>query len=295
MIIEKCELPPVPFSEKNYQVQPSHEEQPPPYVRGSSSPAFSSGSQNGSLADSVSRCNLFQSAVQQQVNNIYLESRHNQIIGSYILNAELPVTSPLGLNCSRRHQFPSKGLDKKNWRIIKQPFTPNAFFQTRHGSISLNLATAGFSDAGTRTNVQAKTRHGKINVNLFSLQPKKRICLEVASRHGNIVVFIPPNFDGALTIRSRRGNVNFLPAFARSARTVSGNDKESFVLFGEGNYSPADLATDYIDSCFLSTRTGKITIGVSGVDRFDEANVGDKIVEKLGSLSLMFLGTDVTK
>ncbi len=112
---------------------------------------------------------------------------------------------------------------------------------------------------------------------------------------GNIVVFIPPNFEGALTLRSRRGNVNFLPAFARSARTVSGNDKESFVLFGEGNYSPADLASDYIDSCFLSTRSGRITIGVSGVDHFDEARVADKILEKLGSLSTMFLGTDVTR
>ena len=109
------------------------------------------------------------------------------------------------------------------------------------------------------------------------------------------MVFIPSNFDGALTIRSRRGNVNFLPAFARSARTVSGNDKESFVLFGEGNYSPNDLASDYIDSCFLSTRTGKITIGVSGVDHFDEARVADKIVEKLGTLSTMFFGTDVTR
>lgn len=112
---------------------------------------------------------------------------------------------------------------------------------------------------------------------------------------GNLVIFIPPNFDGALTIRSRRGNLNFLPAFARSARTVSGSDKESFVLFGEGNYSPADLASEYIDSCFLSTRSGKITIGVSGQDHFDEARITDKIMEKLSSLSTIFLGTDVTR
>ena len=129
---------------------------------------------------------VFQSAIQQHVNNIYLESRHNQIIGtpecnfytssslmfypgSYILNSELPVTSPLSLSNSRRRQFPSKGLDKKNWRLIKRSFTPNAYFQTRHGSVSLNLATAGFNEEPTKTNVQVKTRHGKINVNIVSI------------------------------------------------------------------------------------------------------------------------------
>ncbi|CAL1714117.1 unnamed protein product [Somion occarium] len=285
MILEKGVLPPTPSV-----VDTKESEKPPPYT---SPEPSSSSTQTPQLPPAVRANNsLFQSLVQQQVNHLYLHSRHNPISGSYILNSELP---PLAIGCDRPKQCGRVPLDGQNKRLFKQPHTPNASFQTRHGAISLNLATAGSTEDITRTYVQTNSRHGKINVNLFALQLHKHICLEVATRHGHIVVFLPQCFQGAIQIRSRRGNVNFLPGFAQSARVVSGNDRFALVLFGINNLTLSDLDSDALDVCLLSTRHGKITIGISGVDTYDDSQSTNLLVKKLGSLSTMILGTDVTR
>lgn len=112
---------------------------------------------------------------------------------------------------------------------------------------------------------------------------------------GHIVVFLPQTFQGLIQIRSRRGNVNFLPGFAQSARVVNGSDKSAMVLFGVQNIVMSDLDDDNMDLCMVSSRTGKITIGISGVDTYDDSQSTNLLVKKLGSLSMMLLGTDVTR
>lgn len=57
--------------------------------------------------------------------------------------------------------------------------------------------------------------------------------------------------------------------------------------------SSVDMNNVANDSCLLSTRHGKIIVGVSGVDHYDE-HQEPGLLEKLGSLSMMLLGRDVT-
>ncbi|KAK7685701.1 hypothetical protein QCA50_011045 [Cerrena zonata] len=267
-------------------------ENPPPYV--APSPSSSSPRQINPLnIESQIPTSLFQSAVEQQTNHLYLQSRHNPISGSYIINSEIP---PFAVGCKATKDQGRVPLDRQNSKYFKKCHTSNAQFETRHGAITLNLATAGTDDTKlTRTYVQASSRHAKININLFSLQMNKHICLEAATRHGHIVVFLPQTFQGLIQIRSRRGNVNFLPSFAQHARVVNGSDTSAMVLFGVQNIVLSDLDNDDTDLCMLTTRHGKITIGISGVDTYDDSQSTNLLVKKIGSLSMMLLGTDVTR
>lgn len=61
---------------------------------------------------------------------------------------------------------------------------PNASFRSRHGAISINLATSGTTANRTKAYIQASTRRGDIDINVYSLQKEKHIALEVHSRHG---------------------------------------------------------------------------------------------------------------
>ena len=129
---------------------------------------------------------LFQSTIQQQANYLYLQSRHNPIsglspitgmrlvqpqhtdsspAGSYIINSEI---SPFAWSSKECQRVP---LSKKNSKFFKRAHTSNARFETRHGAITLNLATAGTDDTKlTRTYVQASSWHAKININLVGCQ-----------------------------------------------------------------------------------------------------------------------------
>ena len=85
-----------------------------------------------------------------------------------------------------------------------------------------------------------------------------------------------------------------MPEFERWGRIVKASDNGAFILFG-GNVQNAavDLNDPAVDSCLLSTKHGKVVVGVSGVDHYDEVQEPG-LLEKLGSLSMMFLGRDVT-
>lgn len=85
--------------------------------------------------------------------------------GSYIINSEI---SPFAWSSKECQRVP---LSKKNSKFFKRPHTSNARFETRHGAITLNLATAGTDDTKlTRTYVQASSWHAKININLVGCQ-----------------------------------------------------------------------------------------------------------------------------
>lgn len=285
MIIEKAEIDERYPSEKPLPVVGStptlEREQPPPYVEGSR-PIGAIGEPGSSRRpEPVHQNSVFQPSTQQHVNYVSLYSKHNSITGSYIINPELPG-SPLAHTA-----FFGKRCDKHG-RSMKSNITPNASFHTRHGQISLNLATAGGTNVHNKTFVQVSSRHGRVNVNLFALQPNKHICLEVMTRHAPIVLFIPPNFQGALHLRTRNGQVKFLPAFANQARVINADDEGALVLFGQGEISLAEPTTDGLDYCSLVSRHGKLTIGISGVDQIDTA-AGGNLMKKLGT---MFLGPD---
>ncbi|PSR72450.1 hypothetical protein PHLCEN_2v11664 [Hermanssonia centrifuga] len=254
-------------------------EQPPPYAEASTRPT----SNVDNIPSSSQINSVFRPTMQQHVNCISLLSKHNALAGSYIIDAELPG-SPLA------HLGKWHGR-KARKHMTKHNIVPNATFQTRHGYINLDLATAGGTSVPNKAYVQVMSRHGKVNINLFALQDHKHICLEVKTRHSPIVLFVPPNFQGALQLHSKRGNVKFLPAFAQQARTVQANDDGALVLFGQGEISLAEPDSEGLDFCSLESRHGKLTVGISGVDVLETAE-GKSLIKKLGA---MVLGPDIMR
>lgn len=101
---------------------------------------------------------------------------------------------------------------------------------------------------------------------------------------GAITLFLPPTFDGLIQIRRRHGSVEFLPEFARNARVVQGSDKGSLIRYaGPDSVTPtstiieSDLMSDWLDHCLVGSRTGKIVIGISGVDVYEPPKVSTLI------------------
>lgn len=201
------------------------------------------------------------------VNQVFISSRYKDLSGTFHIDPDLQVSSPF--TCTKR-QKPRKR---------KAPEIPNASFRTRHGAISLNLALSGSTTNITKANVVVTSRSGDITLNLLSGHPTKRINLNVRSKRGDIVLLIPKTFLGAIQLRSRKGSLTFLPAFARGVRLLKSDDNEALVLVGDTSLASANSSN--LEYCGVTSRFGKITVGISGEDHF-VAEAG--IWKRLGGL-----------
>ena len=73
---------------------------------------------------------------------------------------------------------------------------------------------------------------------------------------------------------------------------VNADDEGAHVLFGTGALSMVEPTSEGLDFCSVSSRHGRLTIGVSGVDQVEVAN-GMSILKKLGSM--MPLGPEIMR
>ncbi|TBU51614.1 hypothetical protein BD310DRAFT_328006 [Dichomitus squalens] len=279
---ERALPPPPPYSP---HAGPSRVPQPAPNV-----PAIPSGPTS-----------VFQPLTTQTVNHFELFSKHDAIAGTFVVDPALP--SPMA-NLSRNlRRKPDSVWGKTRGRKNKRQHEVNASFQTRHGRINLDLAISS-KEAGQATpfpgdklptRVYVSTHHGRVSVNVHEVQPSRSLDLQVESRHGRINLLLPPTFDGPLVVQARSlGAVQFLPHFAARARTVRGKDRETVVLVSSPFSSQSastlaieakqlgELAGPGSDRCLVRTRHGKITIGISGLDKIEEPLEGSNLFEKVG-------------
>lgn len=117
--------------------------------------------------------------------------------------------------------------------------------------------------ASARARITAYSRDGKVSVNLFELHESRHVDLDVSTRDSTIAVMLPPTFQGTLHLHQRHGNVKLLPAFNARTNVIRKHDRDVFMVVGNANANSAD---ESIDRCFIGTRDGKVTIGLSGVD-----------------------------
>ena len=116
--------------------------------------------------------------------------------------------------------------------------------------------------------------------------------MEPACHAAPIVLFVPPNFQGALKLHSRHGNVKFLPGFQQRARVITADDEGALVLFGDNELSSViEPTSDGLDWCSVESRHGRLTIGVSGVDQVAVA-AETSLIKKIGT---MMLGPDIMR
>ncbi|KAL4254779.1 hypothetical protein ABKN59_004799 [Abortiporus biennis] len=253
--------PSVPMSRSI--MQPLEKEQPPPYMPPERNlsrpePVIQPRPSTQSLAVSSN----------PRVNNYWLFSRSHPISGSFVIDPTHPGASLKESNKSTRMPH-----NRKNKNFFREKHcTPNASFATRQGAIDLDLTVEG--DA-PKAFISVQSRKGRISVNLGTLQQKRHVCMEISNRDGHIIVYLPKSFNGLIQIRTRKGDVEFLPAFAQNAGVVHGKDHESLIRYcGDittelSVVTEADLQSLMLDHCLLTNRAGKIVIGVSGIDHYE--------------------------
>ncbi|KAG5643795.1 hypothetical protein DXG03_009618 [Asterophora parasitica] len=106
-----------------------------------------------------------------------------------------------------------------------------------------------------------------------------RMALEVISRGGNIVLFVPKSFSGVVQISTRKGSIELLPALASSMNVLKESEHEALIMVGD-QHSVTDSDVNF---CELTTRSGKIIVGISELDKID-AKIGfwKKLVSLFG-------------
>lgn len=101
------------------------------------------------------------------------------------------------------------------------------------------------------------------------IHPSRCVDLDVSTRDGDITVYLPPEYNGVVAFRTRRGSsgITFLPAFAAHAEVVHGNDDEMLVSVSSTvSHTGVSAPQEGADYCIIGTRDGKITIGLHGQD-----------------------------
>ncbi|KAH9945750.1 hypothetical protein B0H21DRAFT_883742 [Amylocystis lapponica] len=290
MIFGKEEVTPVPDKAKNSMYTSDiivnrfiNSDEPPPYDVSQSympsQPVAASGDESGSTSAPASHppmpvrsTSVLQPTSVQRVNGISLFSRHNPISGTFLVDPLLPP-SPL---IERKHAKNMGHDSGSRWFARGRTHELNAAFRTRHSTIKLNLAVVGSpvsSELHDKTNrmrgrIMASSRHGNISVNLSELHVSRSVDLDVSMCSGSIVLFLPPTFNGTVCLLQRRGTANFLPEFAARANLARATDREKLMVLEsaevpDGQHRSQD---DDADCCIISTRRGKVTIGLSGLD-----------------------------
>jgi len=196
-------------------------------------------------------------------NHVFLQTRFADITGTYYISPQNLVTE-------------IKGRRKKR----KQRPVPDAVFRSRRGNLSLDLATTGYSTEAPKALIQASTKSGNISLNLISgADTKPRFDVEVNTKSGTIVLFVPNTYSGAIQLHTNTGDLEFLPGLASRLQVVKSSDNEYLVLVG--TQQPIGLQPACADFCRLRTRTGNIIVGERGKDTYVKST---SVWEKLTGL-----------
>lgn len=267
---EELQLHTAMLIQDDKEPSPSHTPDcdPPPYSN------FTSGSAGVSAVTIDSEL-----ANTPTVKTIRLEKHHELISGKYIIDPDESGDQTSALQgFAARHSDPV-GLRKAADFLSA---APHAVFRNRFGSIFLTLATKGSSEQCNRAIIDVSTRHGDIAVNLSSVHPGKRITLKVTSRRGKIVVLLPPTFCGDVQIRSSKlGGYHILPGLSSSIRSMNGKRTKTLLLIGDS--APTAEGSKSTDHCHLSSRHGRIVLGLSGQDNMPTPQREGNIWRKIGS------------
>lgn len=176
------------------------------------------------------------------------EPKHN-IHGTFYID---PLVLPVG-----------KGKHKS-----KRPL-PHASFRTRNNRVELDLGTTGDVHKAPKANVSVSSKSGDIKINILPVLPSRpRLSLDVSSRHGNVVLFLPQGFSGVVQLTTRKGDMIILPALAAIIKTVKTSERETIFMIGAQPNSNDSDNTREASFCELSSRTGSITVGLSGHDSY---------------------------
>jgi hypothetical protein len=97
------------------------------------------------------------------------------------------------------------------------------------------------------------------------------ICYVPHHPSGDIVLSLPDTFSGVIQLSTRKGSLHFLPGLAAEMKVIKRSDKEALVSIGDHALSGG---TEHVDFCQLTSRSGKLIVGLSSRDRDAEVKSG---------------------
>lgn len=83
------------------------------------------------------------------------------------------------------------------------------------------------------------------------------------------MVWLPETFSGVIQGSTGKGELIVLPGLARLTRVLKSTNKEVMLLMGSQQISGGEDSA-LTDLCQLSSRSGKVIIGLSGQDKLPE-------------------------
>jgi len=188
------------------------------------------------------------------VDQVHIFSRHDDIKGTFYIDPHVPLLD----QCRRK----SKGKSQM----------PHASFRTRKANISIDLGTTGDINDAKKANVAVGTHKGNIKINLLPTLPIRPLGLDVTSRKGDIVLFLPEKYSGVVHVKTRKGEMIVLPALTSIMKVVKTSDKEIIFMVSPQNSTHNGLGADHCSEtslCQLNTRKGTVVVGLSGRDRYE--------------------------
>ncbi|KAJ7066558.1 hypothetical protein C8F01DRAFT_1123689 [Mycena amicta] len=206
------------------------------------------------------------------LNRINLQTRFADVTGerSHCRSWEIDVI-PSGTYYIAPHIVAPEVSGRRKKQKRKQKHIPDAVFRSRRGNLSLDLGTTGYASENAKASIDASTKSGNISLNLIAgSHVRPRFEVEVNTRTGSVVLFVPSTFSGAIQLHTKTGDLQFLPGITAEMRVVKSTETEYLVLLGPqplpsgGQQAPADF-------CRLRTRSGNIVVGIRGKDEYVKA------------------------
>jgi len=179
------------------------------------------------------------------VDQVHIFTNHEDIKGTFYIDPHVPS---LRRNRKRKSQQ-----------------MPHASFRSRKGDVSIDLGTTGDLSSAKKANIEVATDKGDIKINLLptSIRP---LGLDVSSRKGDIVVFLPKTFTGVVHLLTKKGEMVVLPALASIMNVVKSSDKEVILMLVPGNGTDNSGETTL---CQLNARKGTVVVGLGGQDQYE--------------------------
>ncbi|KAF8887038.1 hypothetical protein CPB84DRAFT_1826974 [Gymnopilus junonius] len=189
------------------------------------------------------------------VDQVHLSERKHNIRGTFFIDPMVPMLN---------HR-PNKS---------KQPL-PHASFHSRKGNIDIELATTGNIQSAPKANIAVSTRHGEIKVKILPIPPSRpRVGLDIQSRQGNVMLFIPEGFSGIIQLTSKKGDMQLLPVLSAYAQLLKSSDNEKIFMLGTQNNVLVLDSSRETSFCQISTREGSIIVGLSNRDHYTAPQAG---------------------
>jgi hypothetical protein len=173
-----------------------------------------------------------------------------------------------------------ESLDPSRRRKKSKDTPPHASFRTRKQEIDIELGTTGNVERVSKAKVAVSSSSGHIKVKLLAMHSTRpRIGLDVQSRHGDIVVFIPDNYVGVVELSTSKGKLQVLPALASHMKIVKSSEKDLLFMVGDA-HEGVDTSRE-ASFCNLRSCTGTVIIGLSNRDTYTP---GPGFWQRMGSI-----------